>query len=190
MKQAASVRLECRATRILEASACPMSLVMARNRARRLRKLERAKRRALAGDYRDALTILDDLLAARSSDADALVLRGNVLDLMGEGLLARTAYETVLRHHPGHIRALIDLAELDEDAERPEAALLQLDLAQTLLENGQAYLDQAQELEEVFWAKYRCYRAMGRSAEARGILEQGVKLCPDSSLLRGLLAKS
>lgn len=129
--------------------------------SKRRQRLERAKWAALDGDPVLALRLVDELLQGTPGDCDCLVLKGNMLDMMGEYALSRPLYEEVIERDPGNIRALIDLAELDEHDGAFEKALLRLSLAETLLVAGQHYLDSEQELQEVRDARARCTRRIG-----------------------------
>lgn len=95
--------------------------------------IEDARRAALSGDYQDALQIIEFYLNLHPQDLDAIILKGNTLELNAyansdaEDLSfencdylygAKTCYELALQINKKDIRALLDLANLNKAAKK------------------------------------------------------------------------
>lgn len=166
-----------------------------------IEQLEKAKTLAIIHrQYNKALKIVNYLLKLKSSDIDALRLKGNILDLQTLDLMrdqsvistdaqnfdhARICYEKILKLDPGNIVALIDMGDYWERRENYEIALEYYNKAIERLRNGHFYNSFEDECEEAFWSKAELLKNIGRVEEASFCVADGLQLCPDSELLSG-----
>ncbi len=142
-----------------------------------------------AGIDRDtsrALKLVDEVLAADPDDVEALLIQGNILEMMHRIPLARAAYERVLQLEPGNVVAMIDVADCDADDDRFGDALARLDEAQARIEAGLDRDDRDDELESVMERKYSLLVKVGRESDAHRLAEHALVLFPDSTLWAGL----
>ncbi|WP_093196249.1 tetratricopeptide repeat protein [Variovorax sp. YR750] len=131
--------------------------------------IENARRDVLLGDYVSALTVLSELLRVRPDNVDALLLKGNALEVQAYAesnvddmsfencpLLseAKACYEMILARAPGNAEALRDLANLHKDAGHLEKAMNLLHRALSAHEHrkpqgAEALLGIKSEIEEL-----------------------------------------
>jgi len=151
----------------------------------RLTFLENAKAIAtLEHDYEEALDIVNRLLKRNTRDTDALILKGNILDLAHKRSESRRCYEKVLRRDKNNVRALIDMGDWCSYKRKPGAAVSFYDRALSLLKRGVFYLSRKDEFEEGYTGKIALLRELGRMAEARQVTRDAVTNCPDFKPLR------
>ncbi len=113
-------------------------------------ELSEARLVSLSGDYAEALRLIDLYLIAHNNDVDALLLKGNTLELVAyaqtedddlsyenseELTQAKTCFESILSQDPTHVNALFDLAGLYKAAKQNEKSLMLLQAAEALLMN-------------------------------------------------------
>ncbi|HYU10705.1 MAG TPA: tetratricopeptide repeat protein [Gemmatimonadales bacterium] len=151
--------------------------------------LEDARAAALAGDYESALQVLETILSASDEDIDARLLRAAIFQMMEDFVVARSEVMKVLQIAPGNVRALIDLADLQEAEGQWQDALQTLAAAARLVRSGGAYLSREQELEEIIGAQWRCLHVSGEAEKAAATLREGLREVPTSKVLRGLINK-
>ena len=151
--------------------------------------LHEARSSALAGDYDSALQSLDAILATFLEDIDARLLRAAIFQMMEDFVVARSEVLRVLEIAPDNVRALIDLADLQEAEGDYQGALQTLAKAAQLVRNGHAYLSREQELEEIVSAQWRCLQLDGQPHKAIAVLREGLGELPTSKVLTGLLKK-
>lgn len=131
--------------------------------------MEDARREVLLGNYVSALSALNNLLRIRPGDVDALLLKGNALEVQAYAessaedlsfencqLLseAKACYEMILARVPGSAEALRDLANLQKEAGNFEKALGLLYRALSAsdfsnAEDSEAMLGIKEEIEEL-----------------------------------------
>ncbi len=150
--------------------------------------------------YKEAIDLLETVLIDDPSDIDALILKGNILELNACRIAANSTsgeysevqelkkqskkcYEKVLEIDPDNPVVLKDMGDYWEDNNQNQKALEFYNKAISLLKEGKIYKSAESELEETFWAKYELLRKEGDDEEAKKCLEEGRKLCPESTLL-------
>ncbi|MEX8503834.1 MAG: hypothetical protein AB3X41_12435 [Leptothrix ochracea] len=107
-----------------------------------------ARSLALVGNYEDALGLLEKHLMADPHDADALLLKGNTLELFAyapmradelsylncqELAQAKNCYELILVVEPDHVNAMCDLANLYKAASDEAKCFALLKAAESVL---------------------------------------------------------
>ena len=118
----------------------------------------------LAGEYEEALEILDDILRANPPDFATLRLKGNLLELKAMALLensgkslqtsadyvaARDCYETILKHNPQDIAAHIDLGDHFRNLSANDKALEHYKDAARCLEFATDVATRTQDLQQL-----------------------------------------
>jgi tetratricopeptide (TPR) repeat protein len=95
-------------------------------------QMTRARERFALGDYHGTALLLDDLIAAGHTYADAHQLRGVVLALLGQPERALGAFEAALALNPRYVEALVhrglvlgDLGRTEEAAEHFRRAAIE-----------------------------------------------------------------
>lgn len=151
--------------------------------------LDEARSSALAGDYHSALESLDAILATSAEDIDARLLRAAIFQMMEDLVVARSEVLRVLEIAPSNVRALIDLADLQEAEGACQEALQTLAEASRLVRRGHAYVSREQELEEIVSAQWRCLQLDGQPQKAVAVLREGLGELPTSRVLKGLLGE-
>lgn len=145
----------------------------------RIACLQRGKAIAtLEHDYEKALKEVATVLKDNPLDIDALILRGNILDLSERFEASRSCYDAVLRQDGNNTRALIDMGDWFSRQGRVKKALSSYDRALTLLKNGVFYLSRSEELEEAYLDKILLLREAGRLDEAQQTVNQALASCP------------
>jgi tetratricopeptide (TPR) repeat protein len=166
------------------------------------RRLEEARKYAVEEEeYNMALSIIENFLYDHPNDLDALRLKGNILELkaydmeeLGDSFsqeqfnklieLSRECYETLLSKDPNFVVAYIDLGDYWNHKGNHDLALKNYDRAIALLKEGIYYSSREEEFEEVYWAKSELLREIGAINESRQCRLEGLKLCPNSELLK------
>jgi tetratricopeptide (TPR) repeat protein len=146
---------------------------------KRLALLERAKAIAtLEHDYKEALKCVQHALKNNPRDTDALILKGNILDLVHNYSESRKCYEKVLRQDKNNVRALIDMGDWWSHRPNSAHALSFYNRALSVLKRKIFYLSRRDEFEEAYTGTILLLRAMGRLEEAREVIKESRLNCP------------
>ncbi len=149
------------------------------NRSTRIKLLEEAKAIAtLEHNYEKALRKIAVVLNDNPNDIDALILKGNILDLDEEYEKSLKCYEKVVAIDKNNVRALIDMGDWYSKQGNVEEALTFYDRALTLLKQNIYYLSKEEELNEAYIGKILLLREQGRIDEAREIVADAIVNCP------------
>ena len=147
--------------------------------SKRIELLEKAKALAiLHHDCQEALKTLAPLLTENPMDVDALILRGNILDLGEEYEESKKCYDTVLRMNPNNTRGLIDMADWYSHKGDVNKASDYYDRALTLLKNNNYYLCREEELKEAYLGKILLLREVGDLDQAQATEAEAQSTCP------------
>lgn len=150
-----------------------------RTAKQRLGWLESAKAIAtLEHDYKKALEKVQHLLRDNDNDTDALILKGNILDLAQRYSEARRCYEKVLQQDQHNLRALIDMGDWHSRKRNSVEALSFYDRALSLLKRKIFYLSRRDEFEEAYTGKIILLREMGLLDRARKVVKEAMSHCP------------
>ena len=150
----------------------------------------------------EALSLVDSFLNTNPKDVDALLLKGNILELMAYHLevsasteqfevndfkeSSRKCYEELLKIAPENPVVYKDLGDYWEDKNDKKKALEFYDQSIALLKAGKFYSCAKEEIEAAYWAKYELLKDTGNTEKAIECLEEGKKLYPESKLLGGV----
>ena len=149
-----------------------------------LRRAEGGPRRALSR----ALRSIDEALAAHPGEPDLLLLKGHLLDRLGEYQEARRLYAQAVRRDAGNVVAAIDLGHSYYYACRPAGALRWYERAVGLLQAGHSWAVWRAEWEEVHWSMALTLAEVGRWQAAVACCRHGLARAPRSRSLLDLLA--
>lgn len=149
-----------------------------------LRRVEQGPRRAQV----HVLHSLDTALAVHPHEPDLLLLKGHLLDRMGEYEEARRLYAEALRRDAGNVLAAMDLGHSYYYAGRMVLALRWYDRAIALLRAGHSWAVWRAEWEEAHWFRAWSLAEMGRHQAAIASCRLGLARAPRSRSLLDLQA--
>ncbi len=149
-----------------------------------LRRVEEGPRRAQAR----VLHSLDRALAAHAQEPDLLLLKGHLLDRMGEYAQARRLYAEALRRDASNVLAAMDLGHSYYYAGRMALALRWYDRAIALLRAGHSWAVWRAEWEEAHWFRAWSLAELGHHQAAIASCRHGLARAPRSRSLLDLLA--
>ncbi len=150
----------------------------------RLRRVEGGPRRAQS----QALRAVDEMLATHPDDPDLLLLKGHLLDRLGEYQEARRLYVRAVRRDAKNVLAAIDMGHSYYYAGRMALALRWYDRAIALLRAGHSWAVWRAEWEEVHWFRAWSLAEIGRRQAAIASCRLGLAKAPRSRSLLDLLA--
>ena len=150
----------------------------------RLRRVEGGPRRAQS----QALRAVDGVLATHPDDPDLLLLKGHLLDRLGEYQEARRLYLRAVRQDAKNVLAAMDMGHSYYYAGRMGLALRWYHRAIALLRSGHSWAVWRAEWEEVHWFKAWSLAEMGRREAAIACCRHGLARAPRSRSLLDLLA--
>lgn len=150
----------------------------------RIQLLEKIRKLTLAGEYDQALSDVDKVLANNPEDQDALGLKGNIMELMQRDDEARMYYEKVLELNPTNVQAWVDLGDNYSNNQNISKALEYYDGACSLIKQGVIYAARLNEVEQAYFAKASLLKTVGKLQEAIDCAQEGLRLAPESELLR------
>ncbi len=131
------------------------------------------------GALSTANALVNQALALRPDSVTAWVVKCQIASAQGDDFAALAAIEMAVRRAPERAEALYWRGAVLGDLERNREALRALDRA-----FGAMTADDAWLLEDLFYEKACVLGAMDLRDEARRVLEDGLRRCPQSSLLR------
>ena len=118
-------------------------------------------------------------LRMRPEEAEAWVLKAQVLSSLEDEVAALAAADAALRIQPKSAEAQYMRGALLYDMELYEEAQKALDKSLRLVGTDDDWL-----LEEIYFEKAAALDALDRSDEAMAVFEEGLRRCPDSELLK------
>ena len=130
-------------------------------------------------DVWDANDHVNRALALRPDDADAWLIKCQVMSALGDDAAALACAEMALQHRPGSAEGHYFRATSLADLERPAEALAALEHAFRLIETDEDWL-----LESLYCEKAIVLDALDRNDEAVATFEAGLACCPESSVLK------
>lgn len=138
------------------------------DRSERIRILEAARAQAtLEHDTEGAIRMLEAMLRENPDDLDALMLKGNILDMDGNHEEALNFYQQALNLDPENVPALIDFGDCIAWLGRYQEAIGYYDRALELLKHGKFYLNPRDECKSAYLGKLEALRDSGHVEEAR-----------------------
>ncbi len=138
------------------------------DRSERIGILEAARALAtLEHNTAGAIRKLEAILRENPNDLDALMLKGNVLDMDGNHEEALRFYQQALSLDPDNVSALIDFGDCVAWLGRYQEAIGYFDRALELLRQGKFYLDSREECKSAFLSKLEALRDSGQVEKAR-----------------------
>ncbi len=150
-----------------------------------LRKASAGPRRARS----QALHSIDAALAAHPDEPDLLLLKGHLLDRMGDYQEARRLYSRVMRQDAANVLAALDMGHSYYYAGRLALGLRWYGRALALLRAGHFWGVWRAEWEEVHWFRAWSLAELGRTTAAAVCCRQGLARAPRSHFLRDLLSR-
>lgn len=126
----------------------------------------------------EANEAVNEALALRPEDADAWLLKSQVLSSLGDDFAALAAIALSLRARPRGAEAHCVRAGILFDIGRPREAQQAIDEAFRCIQGDDRWL-----LEELYYEKGVIHDALGEHAEALAAFEEGLARCPSSELL-------
>lgn len=140
--------------------------------------LDRARMLAARGGAREALEVVDSILADEPDNPDALLLKARLLLERREGEAALAVHRRAVALQPSSCEALDGLARclhaLGHDGEALEVA----GKARELLDEGENFRHAGGVYLTIVW----CLREQRRLREALAVAEEGLCRCPDAIL--------
>jgi len=138
-----------------------------------------------SADLWEANDVVNHALSMRPANADAWVLKCQILSALDDDTAALAAIEMAVRRAPRSAEALYWRAAILADLERYKEALRSLERAFRCvnLDGDDTGLDDAL-LEDLYFEKASILDAIGRADEAHATYEAGLARCPDSLILR------
>jgi tetratricopeptide (TPR) repeat protein len=118
-------------------------------------------------------------LRLRPDQAEAWVLKSQVLSSLGDDHAALAAVEMAVREAPDSAEAHYVRAAICGDLERYDEALDEMEQAFRWLTPADDWL-----VEDLYYEKSALLESVGRADEAVAVLEAGLKRFPDSAILR------
>lgn len=135
-----------------------------------------------------ALRAIDAVLALRPQEPDLLVIKGQLLDRLGEYLEARRLYALAARRDAANVLAAMDMGHSYYYCGRLALALRWYDRAIALLRAGQCWAVWRAEWEEAHWFRAWALAELGRPQAAIACCRHGLARSPRSRALQDLLA--
>lgn len=141
------------------------------------------------------LTELDGVLERDQRNIDALLLKGNLLELYFSSFRemhdeARRCQEVVLALSPNNASALTDIGDWYSVDGQYRRALKFYDSALRHLHRKIADRSSRPELEAAYVSKVTALRDWNRISDARQVAREGLRYCPGSTLLRAWSKRS
>jgi len=130
---------------------------------------------------------IDRALAEHPHEPDLLLLKGHVLDRLGEYQAARRLYTLAVRRDGANVLAAMDIGHSYYYAGRMALALRWYDRAIALLRAGHSWAVWRAEWEEAHWFRAWSLAEMGRRAAAIACCRHGLARAPRSHSLLDLL---
>lgn len=130
-------------------------------------------------DLWEANDLANRALTLRPDDAEAWVLKAQILSALDDDVAALASIEMALRRNPFLAEAHYWQAAIYMDLERYEDALMSIDAAFATLGSDDDWL-----LEELYHEKAGIQEALGQREEAFETLREGLEQCPESSILQ------
>ncbi|HYB72286.1 MAG TPA: hypothetical protein VED18_02845 [Candidatus Sulfotelmatobacter sp.] len=148
-----------------------------------LRRLSAGPRQAQS----KALATVDLALRAHPNEPDLLLLKGRLLERLGEYQEARRLYARVMRQNGANVLAAMDMGHSYYYAGRLSLALHWYDQALDLLRSGHCWALWRAEWEEAHWFRAWALAELGRTRAAVLCCRHGLARAPRSRALRDLL---
>lgn len=148
-----------------------------------LRRVDAGPRRAQSR----ALHSIDRALRVHPDEPDLLLLKGHLLDRLGEYQEARRLYSRVMRRDGVNVLAAMDMGHSYYFAGQLALALRWYDRAIALLQAGHSWAVWRAEWEEAHWFRAWSLAELGRLAAASTCCRHGLARAPRSLSLRDLL---
>ena len=130
-------------------------------------------------DLWEANDCVNRALHLRPSDAEAWMLKCQILSALEDNAAALACAEMALRRAPRCTEALYWRAAVLADLERYDDALTAIERAFRYFTKDDDWL-----LEDLFYEKGAVLDSIGRREEALATYEAGLSKCPDSQILR------
>jgi tetratricopeptide (TPR) repeat protein len=130
---------------------------------------------------------IDHALAVHPHEPDLLLLKGHLLDRLGEYQAARRLYTLAVRRDAANVLAAMDMGHSYYYAGRMAQALRWYDRAIALLRAGHSWALWRAEWEEAHWFRAWSLAEMGRRAAAIACCRHGLARAPRSRSLLDLL---
>lgn len=139
------------------------------------------------------LAKLEEILLHAPQDIDALLMKGNIIDLYFSSLheiheIARSCYKEVLILVPSNVCALIDMGDWYAAENEYKESIRFYNKAIRLLKCGQFYRSRVNELEEAYMGKISALKDSKRFMDARQCAKEGLRYCPESNVLRSWIS--
>ena len=132
-----------------------------------------------ASDLWEANEYVNRALRLRPADADAWMLKCQIMSALEDDPAALASAEMALRRAPRSAEAHYWRAAVLADMERYTDALKAIERAFRYMGKDDEWL-----LEDLYYEKAAVLDAIGRQDEALATYEAGLKRCPDSQILR------
>jgi tetratricopeptide (TPR) repeat protein len=136
-----------------------------------------------------ALHTVDLALKAHPNEPDLLLLKGHLLERLGEYQEARRLYARVMRCNGANVLAAMDMGHSYYYAGRLSLALRWYDHALELLQAGHCWAVWRAEWEEAHWFRAWALAELGRTKAAVLCCRHGLAKAPRSHPLRDLLTR-
>jgi tetratricopeptide (TPR) repeat protein len=136
-----------------------------------------------------ALANVDLALRAHPNEPDLLLLKGHLLERLGEYQEARRLYARVMRENGANVLAAMDMGHSYYYAGRLSLALRWYDHALDLLQAGHCWAVWRAEWEEAHWFRAWALAELGRTKAAVLCCRHGLAKAPRSHSLRELLTR-
>jgi len=132
-----------------------------------------------ASDLWEANEYVNRALRLRPADADAWMLKCQIMSALEDDPAALSSAEMALRRAPRSAEAHYWRAAVLADMERYADALKAIERAFRYMGKDDEWL-----LEDLYYEKAAVLDAIGRQDEALATYEAGLKRCPDSQILK------
>src|SRR5258706_4480846 len=158
---------------------------MTSSRAKTKNKLfKRAKDLAVNRDPKEAIKLIDALLAnKKSTDSDLLLLKGSILELIANYDEASKIYRSILRLDQRNTQAWIDLGDVYAAKNQYSRAIRYYNHALNLLKVGHFYIDKTDESVRAIIGKAKCMVEMKRPLAACRYIINALSRYPTDELL-------
>jgi tetratricopeptide (TPR) repeat protein len=133
-------------------------------------------------DLWEANELANRALRLRPDNAEAWILKAQVMSALDDDIAALAAIELAARLGPGMAEVHYWRAAILVDLERYPDALHSIQTAFTRLRRADEWL-----LEDLFHEKAGILEALGEPEAALATFRQGLQRCPDSSLLKAAI---
>jgi len=151
-----------------------------------------ARRLTINGKPQEALKVIDQYLSeVDGTDAQLLVLKGNVLESQGRFTPAKKMYEAAIRVDPNNTQALTDLGEYYAESRRSYSKALQyLNKAIRILQDSGLTDDLEDNYVAACTEKASLLVKLRRPEEALKVIVDGLQRFPTSRLLSDSLQQA